>query len=235
MLLRSPEGKKTMDGRLILSALPKGVIVPPSGTIVFHSPPHHRRTIAAPSPHLRRLHSPSPLAAARCCSPSPSSVAVQHYCPPTPSNTTASDAVECCFPRSPSTPVASSSVAVVSLYLSKTDGLEPPLLNSTEVRRLAGNLGFLYESEVLNWSIHDFVFTYSVSSSQIYGGVLLQSPLALDNDNKKTFCCYLFPGNKQSKKEVVFVVDISGSMRGKPLEATELEATGVDGDRGKQH
>nr|GLL50024.1 uncharacterized protein LOC109188342 [Ipomoea trifida] len=126
-----------------------------------------------------------------------------------PSNTTASDAVECCFPRSPSTPVASSSVAVVSLYLSKTDGLEPPLLNST------------------------------VSSSQIYGGVLLQSPLALDNDNKKTFCCYLFPGNKQSKKvfrkEVVFVVDISGSMRGKPLEATELEATGVDGDRGKQH
>nr|GMD87550.1 hypothetical protein CK203_021709 [Ipomoea batatas] len=30
MLLRSPEGKK-MDGRLILSALPKGVIVPPSG------------------------------------------------------------------------------------------------------------------------------------------------------------------------------------------------------------
>ncbi|XP_019194521.1 PREDICTED: uncharacterized protein LOC109188342 [Ipomoea nil] len=94
-----------------------------------------------------------------------------------------------------------------------------------EVRRLAGNLSFLYESEVLNWSIHDFGFTYSVSSSQIYGGVLLQSPLALENDNKKTFCCYLFPGNKQTKKvfrkEVVFVVDISGSMRGKPLEDTK--------------
>ncbi|XP_019196819.1 PREDICTED: uncharacterized protein LOC109190713 [Ipomoea nil] len=94
-----------------------------------------------------------------------------------------------------------------------------------ELRRQAGRLGYLYEADVINWSSNDFVFTYSISSSQTFGGVLLQSPSTLDIDQREMFCCYLFPGIEQRKmvfrKEVVFVVDISGSMRGQPLEDTK--------------
>ncbi|KAL3535507.1 hypothetical protein ACH5RR_003968 [Cinchona calisaya] len=93
-----------------------------------------------------------------------------------------------------------------------------------ELSRHGGKLGFSYESEVLTWSSCDFVFTYSISTSQTSGGVLLQSPLLFDVDRREVFCCYLFPGNqsrKVFKKEVVFVIDISGSMRGKPLEDTK--------------
>nr|GMD35372.1 von Willebrand factor A domain-containing protein DDB_G0286969-like [Ipomoea batatas] len=115
-----------------------------------------------------------------------------------------------------------------------------------ELRRPSGKLAFLYEADVLNWSSNDFVFAYAVrpflnsykttvvtdmisnrkiSTGQTYGGVLLQSPGALDIDQREMFCCYLFPQNEQSRKvfrkEVVFVVDISGSMRGKPLEDTK--------------
>ncbi|GMP36973.1 hypothetical protein CsSME_00008893 [Camellia sinensis var. sinensis] len=91
-----------------------------------------------------------------------------------------------------------------------------------EQRRQVGKLSFLYESEVLHWSSNDFIFSWTVSSSHIFGGVLLQSPSVLDSDQREMFCLYLFPGNRQNqkvfRKEVVFVVDISGSMRGKPLE-----------------
>ncbi|KAL6575363.1 hypothetical protein OROMI_012648 [Orobanche minor] len=91
--------------------------------------------------------------------------------------------------------------------------------------RQAGKLGFLYESEVLSWSSSDFVFTYNVSSSHTFGGVLLNPSLINDVDHRDMFCCYLFPGKQQSRKvfrrEVVFVVDISGSMKGKPLEDTK--------------
>ncbi|CAH9055497.1 unnamed protein product [Cuscuta epithymum] len=94
-----------------------------------------------------------------------------------------------------------------------------------ELRRQAGKLTFLYEAEVLNWSSHDFVFSYVVSSGQTFGNVILQSPGVLDVDQRDMFCCYLFPGNKQNTKaftkELVFVVDISGSMKGKPLEDTK--------------
>ncbi|KAA8534761.1 hypothetical protein F0562_029797 [Nyssa sinensis] len=94
-----------------------------------------------------------------------------------------------------------------------------------ELRRQVGKLGFLYEAEVLAWSSSDFIFSYTVSSSHIFGGVLLQSPSVLDTDEREMFCFYLFPGNQQSmkvfRKEVVFVVDISGSMRGKLLEDTK--------------
>ncbi|KAK6131780.1 hypothetical protein DH2020_034476 [Rehmannia glutinosa] len=91
--------------------------------------------------------------------------------------------------------------------------------------RQAGKLGFLYDSEVLSWSSSDFVFTYTVSSSHTFGGVLLNPPLVHDVDRRDMFCCYLFPGKQQSvkvfRREVVFVVDISGSMKGKPLEDTK--------------
>ncbi|GFP91687.1 von willebrand factor a domain-containing protein ddb_g0292028 [Phtheirospermum japonicum] len=61
-----------------------------------------------------------------------------------------------------------------------------------------------------------------VSSSEINGGLLLQSPSLHDIDQREMFCFYLYPGkstsNKIFKKEVVFLVDISGSMQGSPLE-----------------
>ncbi|KAL7136872.1 hypothetical protein ABFS83_10G058900 [Erythranthe nasuta] len=91
--------------------------------------------------------------------------------------------------------------------------------------RQAGKLGFLYEAEVLSWSSNDFQFTYTVSSNHTLGGVLLSPPLLQDVDNRDMFCCYVFPGKQQSekvfRKEVVFVVDISGSMRGRTLEDTK--------------
>ncbi|MCE3051160.1 hypothetical protein HAX54_049015 [Datura stramonium] len=94
-----------------------------------------------------------------------------------------------------------------------------------EQRRQAGKLGFFYESEVLNWSSSNFVFSYTVSSGHTYGSVLLQSPSLLDSDQREMFCCSLFPGDQQCRKvfrkEVVFVVDISGSMKGKPIEYTK--------------
>ncbi|KAF3620418.1 putative ATP-dependent DNA helicase Q-like 3-like [Capsicum annuum] len=64
-----------------------------------------------------------------------------------------------------------------------------------------------------------------VSSSHIYGSVLFQSSPPLDNDPREMFCCSLFPGDQQCRKvfrkEVIFVVDLSGSMKGKPIEATK--------------
>ncbi|KAA8540232.1 hypothetical protein F0562_024205 [Nyssa sinensis] len=91
-----------------------------------------------------------------------------------------------------------------------------------ELRRQVGKLGFSYEAEVLTWSITDFSFSYTVSSSDIFGGLLLQSPSLHDFDQREMFCFYLFPGYNQNRKvfrkEVVFIVDISGSMQGGPLE-----------------
>ncbi|XP_030510765.2 uncharacterized protein LOC115725393 isoform X1 [Cannabis sativa] len=93
-----------------------------------------------------------------------------------------------------------------------------------QVRRNAGKMGFLYESEIYSWSTTDVSFSYSVSSSSIHGTVFLQSPLVHEADQREMFCVYLFPGNQQSRKvfrkDIVFVVDISGSMRGKPIDDT---------------
>ncbi|GAV61430.1 VWA_3 domain-containing protein [Cephalotus follicularis] len=94
-----------------------------------------------------------------------------------------------------------------------------------ETRREVGKLGFLYEAEVGAWSNSDINFSYTVSYCDIFGGVLLQSPPLNDFDQRQRFCFYLFPGNNQStkvfRKDVVFIVDISGSMRGGPLENTK--------------
>ncbi|CAI9760533.1 unnamed protein product [Fraxinus pennsylvanica] len=91
-----------------------------------------------------------------------------------------------------------------------------------ELRRLAGKVRFSCEREVLIWSMTDFKFSYTVSSSDICGGVLLQSPSLHDYDQREMFCFFLYPGNsickKNFKKEVVFLVDISASMQGNPLE-----------------
>ncbi|CAL5439423.1 unnamed protein product [Camellia sinensis] len=63
---------------------------------------------------------------------------------------------------------------------------------------------------------------FQVPSSHIFGGLLLQSASLNDIDQREMFCLYLFPGNSQNRKvfrkEVVFLVDISGSMRDGPIE-----------------
>ncbi|XP_052182839.1 uncharacterized protein LOC127795290 [Diospyros lotus] len=91
-----------------------------------------------------------------------------------------------------------------------------------EVRHQFGKLGAIYEAEVSKWSNADFYFSYDVSSRDIFGGLLLQSPSLHDVDQREMFCLYLFPSNslnrKVFRKEVVFVVDASGSMRDSPLE-----------------
>ncbi|KAK4343341.1 hypothetical protein RND71_036435 [Anisodus tanguticus] len=88
-----------------------------------------------------------------------------------------------------------------------------------------GTLGLFYEANVLNWSSSDVVITYKISSPNYHGSVLLQSPQQHDTDQRKMFCCYLFPGaqecRKVFRKEVIFVVDISGSMKGKPIDNTK--------------
>ncbi|KAG8367134.1 hypothetical protein BUALT_Bualt16G0041100 [Buddleja alternifolia] len=91
--------------------------------------------------------------------------------------------------------------------------------------RQAEKLPFSYEADVLSWSSYDFVFKYTISSSHTFGGVLLSPPSSLDVDRREMFCCYFFPRKLLSRKvfrrEVVFVVDISGSMSGKPLDNTK--------------
>ncbi|CAL0317955.1 unnamed protein product [Lupinus luteus] len=88
--------------------------------------------------------------------------------------------------------------------------------------RQAGKLSLSYEAEVSAWSSTDFSFSYTVSSTDIFGGVLLQSPFLRDFDDREMFCLYLYPENGQDRKvfrkDVVFVVDISASMKGIPLE-----------------
>ncbi|KAL7616007.1 hypothetical protein Lser_V15G01485 [Lactuca serriola] len=99
-----------------------------------------------------------------------------------------------------------------------------------ELKRQAGQLVFLYEAGVIKWSSQDFYFSYSVCSNEIFGGMLLQPSSLHDYDQRDMFCFYLFPGNKQNikpfRKEVVFVIDISGSMRDDPLEKTKDEIIG---------
>ncbi|XP_061342895.1 uncharacterized protein LOC133289048 isoform X2 [Gastrolobium bilobum] len=91
--------------------------------------------------------------------------------------------------------------------------------------RQAGKLSLSYEAEVPAWSSTDFSFLYSVSSTDVFGGVLLQSPFLRDFDEREIFCLYLYPGNRQDgkvfKKDVVFIVDISASMKGSPLDNTK--------------
>ncbi|GLT41847.1 hypothetical protein SLA2020_158810 [Shorea laevis] len=88
---------------------------------------------------------------------------------------------------------------------------------SHSLKELSGKVrkgSFLYEAEVEAWSAADFNFSYTVSSTDMMGGVLLRS-------TKEMFCFYLFPGNKETRKvfrkEVVFIIDNSESMQEAPL------------------
>ncbi|CAM0873292.1 unnamed protein product [Alopecurus aequalis] len=91
-----------------------------------------------------------------------------------------------------------------------------------EKSRQGEKMCFLHEAVVENWSIKDFTFTYSVYSGDLSGGVLVQRSTLRDYDERDIFCIFLLPGNKQNRKvfrkAVVFIVDTSGSMQGKPIE-----------------
>ncbi|KAL5160654.1 hypothetical protein HKD37_07G018106 [Glycine soja] len=69
-----------------------------------------------------------------------------------------------------------------------------------ELLRQAGKLNLSYEAEVLTWSSTDLSFSYSVSSNDIFGAVLLQSPFLRDFDEREIFCLYLYPGNSPDRK-----------------------------------
>ncbi|KAL5538012.1 hypothetical protein UlMin_045308 [Ulmus minor] len=90
------------------------------------------------------------------------------------------------------------------------------------VKRQVGKISFSYEADVLVWSSANFKLSYALSSSDLFGGVFLQSPFLRDFDEREIFCLYLFPGNNQTRKvfrkEVIYVIDTSGSMRGGALE-----------------
>lgn len=94
-----------------------------------------------------------------------------------------------------------------------------------EQKRRVENLYFLHESDVLMWSSTDFSFSYSVPVNHLLGSVLLQSPSVDDIDQREMFCIHLLPGSQPDKKvfarKIVYVIDTSGSMQGKPLDATK--------------
>ncbi|XP_068660894.1 uncharacterized protein [Aristolochia californica] len=95
-----------------------------------------------------------------------------------------------------------------------------------ETRRQMGRFAFVYDAQVLQFSSANFNFTFEVPSSTTFGGLLLQSPSMNDLDQREMFCLYLYPGKtdnmKVFRKEVVFLIDISESMRGKPLENVQI-------------
>ncbi|KAF1875648.1 hypothetical protein Lal_00006278 [Lupinus albus] len=93
-----------------------------------------------------------------------------------------------------------------------------------EVSSHAGSMSFLYDAEVLSWSKTDFSFSYAVPSSHINGVVLLESASLYDFDQREMFHMFLSPGDMQSKvfkKDIIFIIDISGSMRGKLIDYTK--------------
>nr|XP_043622621.1 uncharacterized protein LOC122594217 [Erigeron canadensis] len=94
-----------------------------------------------------------------------------------------------------------------------------------ERKQEPGKLDLLYEAQVITWSNTDFVFKYHASTTHPFGGVLLQSPSTTSIDQRDTFSLYLYAGPEMSRKvcrkEVLFVVDISESMKDNTIETTK--------------
>ncbi|CAH1432069.1 unnamed protein product [Lactuca virosa] len=117
------------------------------------------------------------------------------------------------------------------IQLSINSGLTTEVVCNTtshplkERKREPGKLALLYEADVLSWSATDFVYKYHVSTTNSFGSVLLQSPSTLDIDQRDMFSLYLFAGphkgKKMCRKEVVFVVDTSESMKENTIEVTK--------------
>ncbi|CAD5193416.1 unnamed protein product [Musa acuminata subsp. malaccensis] len=127
------------------------------------------------------------------------------------------------------TPFAKIFLKKEKIYLNVNPGTGKEIMLHTtshplkEKNRQAGKLTFLCEADVESWSNKDFDFSFSIYSNNLFGGILLKSATTNDGDERDMFSLYLFPGSNQKRKvvfknEVVFVVDISGSMQGKPIE-----------------
>ncbi|XP_010537629.1 PREDICTED: uncharacterized protein LOC104812256 [Tarenaya hassleriana] len=90
------------------------------------------------------------------------------------------------------------------------------------VHREVGRLNCLYEAEVAAWSRNDFDVLVNVSSGELSGNVLNMSPSPWDSDDRGMFCLYILPRTSPHrqvfKRKVVFLIDVSGSMQGMPLE-----------------
>ncbi|CAN8235288.1 unnamed protein product [Cochlearia groenlandica] len=90
------------------------------------------------------------------------------------------------------------------------------------IHREISKLSCEYEADVSVWSRVDFAVSFNVSSGDLSGHVLVKSPSPWDSDDRGMFCLYLFPGTTKHKqlfrRRVVFVIDISASMKWKPLE-----------------
>lgn len=54
--------------------------------------------------------------------------------------------------------------------------------------------------QTLNGVLIGLQLLQQVPSSDIFGGVLLQSPSLLDFDEREMFCLYMFPGKNQTRK-----------------------------------
>ncbi|KAL8208464.1 hypothetical protein R6Q57_007876 [Mikania cordata] len=94
-----------------------------------------------------------------------------------------------------------------------------------ERKREPGKLDLLYEAQVIIWSSRDFIVKYHASTSNPFGTVFLKSPSTPSIDQRDMFYLYLFAGpdeiRKMFRKEVVFVVDVSESMKGHTIEVTK--------------
>ncbi|KAF6146748.1 hypothetical protein GIB67_009034 [Kingdonia uniflora] len=92
----------------------------------------------------------------------------------------------------------------IHLNVNSGSGIEPTCKATThplkEVRRHTGQVCFSYEADVSMWSRTNFGFSYTISSDEIFGGLLLQSPDAHDFDQRDMFCFYLFPGSTPVEK-----------------------------------
>ncbi|KAJ4755351.1 inter-alpha-trypsin inhibitor heavy chain-like protein [Rhynchospora pubera] len=94
-----------------------------------------------------------------------------------------------------------------------------------EKARQGEKMIFVYDEAVENWPTKDFNFSYCLHSADVFGGLLLQSPSVHDYDQRDMFCLFLLPGNNKKRKvfrrEVVFLIDTSGSMQRKPIESVK--------------
>ncbi|XP_074348599.1 uncharacterized protein LOC141687284 isoform X1 [Apium graveolens] len=127
-------------------------------------------------------------------------------------------------------PVESNSIKEEKILLSLKAGTGTQLLCKTtshplkELQKGDDEFVFSYEAEVMLFSNHEFFFSYSVCSSEISGGLLLQAPSLHDADQREMFCFTLLPGSDSHKvfrKAMIFVVDISASMHGGPIESVK--------------
>ncbi|KAF3772687.1 Inter alpha-trypsin inhibitor heavy chain 4 [Nymphaea thermarum] len=64
-----------------------------------------------------------------------------------------------------------------------------------------------------------------VSSDDVFGGLLVQSPHPDDFDKRDIFCLYILPASKLHvkvfRREVIFLIDTSASIQGMPLEESK--------------